>query len=357
MAYDFLIIGGGIAGVSAAARLAALGSTILIEAEDHFAYHASGRSAALYEPNYGAPTVVNLSKAGAIYFSDAGVLSSRGILMLGRPGEEEALARDAASFAMEQISPEEALEKAEFIDASLITRAAFSNGAKDIDTDALVRHFWRVAASQGAVARHAAPVRKITRQRSKWEVTAGAESHRAKTIINAAGAWADQIAALAQVPALGLTPLRRSVARVPAPKGLDPSRWPMLFGPGESWYAKPDAGQLIVSPADETQSEPCDAAPTELALAEGIDQFARTTGYQPRRITARWAGLRTFAPDRTLVIGRDPGQPDFFWLAGQGGYGFQTSAGASALAADLIAGRDPDLPKATVKALAPDRLR
>jgi D-arginine dehydrogenase len=174
-------------------------------------------------------------------------------------------------------------------------------------------------------------------------------------IINAAGAWADEIAKLAGITPVGLTPFRRSMARIPAPNDLDVSKWPMLFGVGENWYAKPDAGQLLVSPADEDATTPHDAYADDLILAEGIDRYSQVVTTEVTRITANWAGLRTFAPDRTLVIGPDAADPTFFWSAGQGGYGFQTSPGASQLLADLVTGKPSELPQSTLDALNPRR--
>ena len=174
-------------------------------------------------------------------------------------------------------------------------------------------------------------------------------------IVNAAGAWADQIAALAGIAPLGLQPLRRSMARIPAPGGHDVSSWPTLLGVGETWYSKPDAGALIVSPAEEDPAEPHDAWADDMVLAEGLARYEEMVSEPVTRLISNWAGLRTFAPDRVLVIGRDRSHPGFFWLAGQGGYGFQTSAAASQLAAELICGQPPELDAATVAALSPAR--
>ena len=165
----------------------------------------------------------------------------------------------------------------------------------------------------------------------------------------------DQVAAMAGVRPLGFTPYRRSMARIPAPGGQDVGRWPMMFGPGEDWYAKPDAGALIVSPAEEDLMEPHDAWADDMVLAEGLARYEEMVTEPVTRLLASWAGLRTFAPDRVLVIGPDVGEPSFFWLAGQGGYGFQTCPAASRLAADLIAGRMPELDAGLVAQLDPAR--
>lgn len=357
MTYDFLIIGGGIAGVSAAARIAPLGSTRVLEAETALAYHASGRSAALFEPFYGAPSVNDLSLAGEDHFRTAhgGVLSKRGIMMVARAHEENDLKAEAASFHMDMISVADAAAIIPILDQSKLTQAALSYNAEDIDTDLLIQNFARDARAHGAEITTNAKVSAITKTSNGWAVTTNDTTLEAKTLVNAAGAWADEIAQMAGITPIGLTPFRRSMARIPAPNDLDVSGWPMLFGTGENWYAKPDAGQLLVSPADEDATTPHDAFADDLTLAEGIDRFSQVVTTEVTRITANWAGLRTFAPDRTLVIGPDVSDSSFFWSAGQGGYGFQTAPGASRLLADLIAQRASELPAATIAALAPKR--
>lgn len=357
MTYDFTIIGGGIAGVSAAARLAPHGKTLLIEAEPHLAYHASGRSAALFEPYYGVPSVNDLSLAGEDYFRTAhgGVLSKRGIMIVARAGEEAQLQSEAAGFHMDAITVAEAAQIIPILDTSVLTQAAFSYNAEDIDTDLLIQNFARDARASGADIRMGAPVTAIEKTANGWAISAGEQQFETKTLINAAGAWADQIATLAGIAPVGLIPYRRSMARIPAPNGLDVSTWPMLFGVGETWYAKPDAGQLLVSPADEEATIPHDAYAEDLTLAEGIDRYSQVVTTEVTRITANWAGLRTFAPDRTLVIGPDAAEPSFVWCAGQGGYGFQTSPGASQLLADLVTDKPSALPQSTQNALSPKR--
>jgi len=156
---------------------------------------------------------------------------------------------------------------------------------------------------------------------------------------------------------LGIVPHRRSMARLAAPGGHDTTKWPMFFGPNESWYAKPDAGALLVSPAEEVATHPHDAYADDMTLAEGLDRYQQMVTEPVTRPLATWAGLRSFAPDRTLVLGRDPHVPEFVWCAGQGGYGFQTSPAASALLADLVNGREPEIDAVSVAALRPDRLR
>ena len=211
------------------------------------------------------------------------------------------------------------------------------------------------AKGRGARILTKAKVTAIAKDGAGWRVESAAGTFTARVVVNAAGAWVDQVAALAGVRPLGFTPYRRSMARIPAPGGHDVTKWPMLFGPGEDWYAKPDAGALIVSPAEEDLMEPHDAWADDMVLAEGLARYEEMVTEPVTRLLASWAGLRTFAPDRVLVIGPDAREPSFFWLAGQGGYGFQTSAAASRLAADLIGGRAPELEAGLVAELAPAR--
>lgn len=353
---DFLIIGGGIAGVSAAARLSELGSVIVLEAEEALAHHASGRSAALYEPRYGAPAVVGLSMASGDYFrSLPGVLSPRGLMLIGKADGAEAFEHDLKAMEFDRISVAEARGIVPILNPDVVALAGYAAHAEDIDTDLLIQGFAREAKGRGAQVVTKARVSAIAKAGGGWRVTSAAGGFTARTLVNAAGAWVDQIAAMAGVQPLGFTPYRRSMARIPAPGGLDVSRWPMMFGPGEDWYAKPDAGALIVSPAEEHLMEPHDAWADDMVLAEGLARYEEMVTEPVTRLLASWAGLRTFSPDRVLVIGRDVREPSFVWLAGQGGYGFQSCPAASLLVANLIGGRTSELGADLVAALSPAR--
>ncbi|MEM8577151.1 MAG: FAD-binding oxidoreductase, partial [Pseudomonadota bacterium] len=315
-------------------------------------YHASGRSAALFEESYGAPSVVALNQASAAYHRDGGYLSDRGFMLLARDGEDDAFAADMAALHCPEIGVKEAKALVPILGPA-ITRAAYHAEAYDIDTDRLIQDFARQVRQNGAVVT-GARVEAITYD-GAWQVTAGGQDYTAPLLVNAAGAWADQVAAMAGVAPVGLTPNRRSMARIPAPGGHDVTRWPIFFGVGESWYAKPDAGKLLVSPADEDPAAPHDAWADDLVLAEGLDRYASHVTEPVTRVETSWAGLRTFAPDRVLVLGRDPAQPTFVWCAGQGGYGFQTAPAASALVADLVNGRSPEIDADIVQSLSPGR--
>jgi glycine/D-amino acid oxidase-like deaminating enzyme len=359
MDHDFLVIGGGIAGASAAASLAPLGRVLLLEAEAQFAYHASGRSAALYEPHYGPPAIVALSLASGAAFHGAAdpILTPRGMLMVAGAGERAAFDRDAAVMELTPIDIDAACALFPILNPAATVTAAHADHAWDIDTDRFHASCLRSARASGAVTLTRARVTAIARAGGGWAVTAGADTHRARIIVNAAGAWADEVGALAGVAPVGLTPKRRSMARIPAPAGHDVTRWPMVFGAGETWYAKPDAGALIVSPADADPLPPQDAWADDIVLAEGLARYEAMVTAPVTRLISSWAGLRTFAPDGSPVIGFDPAQPGFFWLAGQGGYGFQSAPAIAALVADIIAGRAPEIGGDIAAAVSPVRFR
>ena len=355
---DILVIGGGIAGISAAARLAPHAGVLVVEAEDQLAYHSSGRSAALYEPNYGRTPVVGLSLASRDYFlSVDGVLKPRGMLILGRADQRAAFEMECTVMGVAPITVEDARRMVPILNPQTVALAAHADHAWDIDTDLLIQNFAKQVRAHGGSVHLKAPVTAITRTATGWRVTAGGRDITAATLLNAAGSWADRVAAMAGVTPLGLQAFRRSMARIPAPGGHDVSRWPVMFGTGETWYAKPDAGALIVSPAEEFPMAPHDAYPDDTVLAEGLARYEEMVTEPVTRLIASWAGLRTFAPDRVLVLGPDPVDPGFVWSAGQGGYGFQTAPAASQLVADLILGRAPSLDAPLVAALSPARFR
>jgi len=357
MTRDFLIIGGGIAGISTAARLAHLGTVQVLEAEPALAFHASGRSAAIFEPSYGNATSVALARASADYLQAApGLLAPRGLMFLAGSGEEAVLDADMKAMTLTPMSVDDACAMVPIIDPRHVTAAAHHAAARDIDTDLMIQGFAREARSLGAEITTKASATGITRQDGLWHVTTGRQTHRGRTLVNAAGAWADQIAHMAGLSTIGLAPLRRSMARIPAPGGHDVRHWPMLIGAGETWYAKPDAGKWLISPAEEDPvNTPHDVWADDMVLAEGIARYQPFVTEKVTRLETSWAGLRTFAPDRTLVLGPAPDRPDFIWVAGQGGYGFQTAPAASQLIADLIAGHAPALDPGTVAALSPAR--
>lgn len=353
---DFLILGGGVAGLTAGAALASLGRVEVWEAEAHLAHHASGRSAALFEARYGAAPVIALNRASHAAHEAAGHLSPRGLMVVGLAGEEEGAERDVAEMELEPLTPREARARVPIL-SDAVTRAGWHGGAWDIDTNAVVQDAARAVRASGGAVGTGLRAERIARVPGGWRVAAGGREITARVLVNAAGAWADVVAGMAGVEPIGLRPLRRSMARLKAPGGHDVRGWPMLLGVGETWYAKPDAGAWIVSPAEEDPAEPHDAHACDMVLAEGLDRYQRAVSEPVTRPVATWAGLRSFAPDRSLVLGPDPDEPAFVWCAAQGGYGFQTAPAASRFLADRVAGRASELDAGTQAALAPERLR
>lgn len=358
MTQDFLIIGGGIAGISAAARLAPHGSVTVLEGEAALGHHASGRSAALYEPHYGLAPVVELSLASGPYFRAAqNILSPRGMMIVGRAEDRASFDHDVDGMNLTRLTLDDAKSILPILNLETVSFAAHADHAWDIDTDLLLQGFARDARTHDAQIITDARVTAIARLEGGWRVRTAKGDYTAKILINAAGAWVDDIASMAGIAPLGFTPMRRSMARLPAPGGHDVSKWPMIFGAGETWYAKPDAGALIVSPAEEHLMTPHDAWADDMVLAEGLARYEEMVTEPVTRLLSNWAGLRTFSPDRVLVIGADATDPSFFWLAGQGGYGFQSCPAASQLAADLIIGAAPDAPPSLIAALSPRRFQ
>ncbi|WGH77558.1 NAD(P)/FAD-dependent oxidoreductase [Jannaschia ovalis] len=350
---DFLIIGGGIAGMSAGAALSGLGRVTLWEAEDATGYHASGRSAAMFEQSYGAPEVIELNRASHAAHRDAGHLSPRGLMLVGLAGEEAIFAESLAQMGLEPIDPDAARAAVPIL-SSRVTRTARDTEAADLDTHAMLEGARRAIRAGGGRVETGRRVDAVERVPGGWRARAGTAAAEAAILVNAAGAWADAVAALAGVAPLGLIPMRRSMARLAAPGGHDVSGWPMLLGAGETWYAKPDAGALLVSPAEEEPCAAMDAWADDMVLAEGLARYEAAVSVPVTRPIATWAGLRTFAPDRLLAIG--PGEaPGFFWCAGQGGYGFQTAPAAARLLADRVAGRPPEIGARLAAALDPGR--
>ena len=238
-----------------------------------------------------------------------------------------------------------------------VVRAAYEPDAADIDVDALLQAYLRGLRAADSAVVTGARVTGLTRAAGTWRAETAAGAFEAPVIVNAAGAWGDVVAELAGIAPVGLTPCRRTIAVVPLPGSVDPRRWPVTGSVAETWYCKPDGARLWVSPADEDPVPPHDAYPDDMVLAEGLHRFEQATTVEVTRVERSWAGLRSFAPDRTPVNGFEPGDKGFFWLVGQGGYGIQTAPAMSQLAADLVLGHNPSVTKETVRALCPGRFR
>ena len=368
---DIIVIGGGIAGASVAHELAVEGaSVLLLESEAQLAYHSTGRSAALFILNYGPPSVRALSAASRGFFetppdgfAEHALVAPRGILTVAGAGQEEAMASFMAEGTeVRAISPDEALAKVPLLRGDRLIAAAFEAEAREIDVHTLHSGYVKGFRGHGGRILAGARVQALNRRGAVWIAETTAGTFMAPVIVDAAGAWADEVAALAGLKPLGLVPKRRTAIIVDGPgKGCDSSAWPVVADVGHTWYFKPEAGgKLLVSPGDETPMPPCDVRPDELDIALTVDRFEQVVSLPVRRVEHSWAGLRTFAPDGTLIIGQDQRAEGFFWLAGQGGYGIQTAPAAARLAAALICRnpvlRDNQGARLDMAVLAPGRL-
>lgn len=369
---DCVVIGAGIAGASIAASLASEMEVVVLEAEAHAGYHTTGRSAALYSALYGNKAIRALTRASRTFFEsppdgfcDHPLLRARGCLFLVGPGQEalsEAfLAEPDARRQLHVLDAAQTLARIPILQREQVVGALFEPDSSDIEVDSLHQGFLRRAKASGAQLQLGAPLRALARERSDWLVHTDAGTLRTPLLINAAGAWADEVAQMAGAAPVPLQALRRTAALIDVPSGADAADWPAVVTIDENHYFKPDAGLLLISPADETPSVPCDAQPEELDVAIAVDRFETLTGTRVPRVRHRWAGLRVFSPDRTPVVGFDPFVPGFFWCAGQGGYGIQTAPALGRVAAELAMGRplpeDVAAQGLTAQDLAPSRFR
>jgi D-arginine dehydrogenase len=370
--FDFAIIGAGIAGVSAAYHLAPYARLIVLEREHVAAYHTTGRSAALHSETYGSAEIRAITVAsGRFYrkppagFADHPLLTPRGALIAGRAEQQADLQKAAAEYArlvpsVRWLDPAEALDRQPLLKPQAAAGGAIFEEAADMDVAAIHGGFLKGARAMGAVLRLDAEVATLERRGGLWRIgLRDGEAVLANAIVNAAGAWADVVAGLAGASPVGLVPKRRTAFTFDAPAGLDLARMPMVIDFDETWYVKPEVGQFLGSPADETPSPPTDAQPEELDIAIAVERIETATTLKIARIKNKWAGLRSFVADKNLVVGYDPGVEGFFWLAGQGGYGIQTGEAAGRLAATLALrkGLPPDIAGlgVTEGALSPGR--
>jgi D-arginine dehydrogenase len=359
---DVAVVGGGIAGMSVAAELAGTRSVVVLEQEAQLAYHASGRSAAAFLESYGSPEIRALTRASRPVLAgaaDRSLLSPRRMLWLAPeadvPGLEALL---AAEPLLRPADEAEVRRMCPAVRPGWLGAAAVEEGAQDLDVAGLFEYYRRRAVTAGVTVVTGAPVHMGTSTTDGWTLRAGEGEIRARTVVNAAGAWADVVASRCGVGPLGLRPLRRTVAIVTA----DVDRtWPLVCDVAETFYFRPEGDALLLSPADETPVEPGDARPETQDVALAIERANAATTLDLRHVRTAWAGLRTFAPDRNPVVGVDPAAPGFVWLAGQGGYGMQTAPAMAALTASIVL--DRPVPAALTAdgfdagQLAPARLR
>ncbi|MEE8504750.1 MAG: FAD-binding oxidoreductase [Kiloniellales bacterium] len=370
--FDFIVIGAGIAGASAGYELAAQGRgegrgqgqghngyrVALLEREDQPGYHTTGRSAALYIQSYGNQTVRALTVSSWQFyteppagFAERPLLSPRGVLFVGRPDQVAALDRLVAETRplaphIRRLDAAAARALVPILRADALGGAVLDSKAMEIDVNGLHQGYLRgLKARGGAVVTRAevrglqsGPPNGLAGGLGGWLVETKAGNFAAPVVVNAAGAWCDEIARLAGAQPIGLVPKRRTAITFDGPVGLDASAWPLTVGVAEDFYFKPDSGRLMGSPADETPMPPCDVQPDELDIAVAVERIQAATTLEIRRIGNSWAGLRTFAADKTPVAGFDPERAGFFWLAGQGGFGIQTAPAMGRLTAALATG-------------------
>ena len=340
---DVVIVGAGIAGASLAAEIAPHRSVVMLEAEDQPGYHSTGRSAAFWDETYGGPAIQPLTSASGPWLAEHGFLADRGALYLAREDQRAALDRFVAAFAGQvRIDRLERAAIARLVPGlrAASVAGAWIAGCADIDVAALHAYYLKTARQAGATLLPGARLASAWRDGGYWRIEAGGEALLAKILVNAAGAWADQVAMAAGAKPIGIQPYRRTIVQLavdPAPA----ADLPLVLGIGGDYYFKPDAGgRLWLSPHDETRDQAGDVAADELDVAIAIDRLQSVVDWRVGRAENRWAGLRSFAPDRLPVYGFDPVVEGFFWCAGQGGFGIQTAPAAAKMAAALLMGSD-----------------
>lgn len=349
---DVVVVGGGIAGVSAAAELAIEGAdVVLIEAEGQLGHHTTGRSAALFSETFGNHVVRSLTVASRSFFHsppagfDRPLLTPRGALWVAPPGQEDVARAEATSgralvSSVEYLDGSEARARCPVLRAEAVAGACWEPDADDIDVNALLAGYRRTATAARAVIETSRALVRARRDGEHWQIETTSTPLTARVLVDAAGAWADAVARSCGVEPLGLRPLRRTAFLFDIPGHPSDPTWPLVVDLAGTYYFKPESGRLLGSPADETPSEPCDARPEEIDVALALDRLGAAVGKEIRHASHAWAGLRTFAPDGTPVVGVEPSVPGFVWVAGQGGSGIQTSPAMARAAAAAVIGRD-----------------
>lgn len=350
--WDVVVIGAGIAGTSVAYELAASAKVLLLDMEDTLGFHATGRSAAMFLETYGGADIRAFTVASRAFLEaapaefESPLLRPRSLLQFARPGRGAVL-QQLFDDVSEVVSDTRLIDEAEarvicpILRPDVIEIGLHEPSAMEMDVDALHQGFVRGFRGRGGSVRRGARVDELKATADGWEVRLGdGGCVSARTIVNAAGAWADGVAAAAGVRQLGLEPRRRTAFTTAAPDGVPLADLPFLYDVDESFYVKPEGDQMLCSPADRTPSDPVDARADTTEIARSLDEIRDMTTIPARSVRASWAGLRTFSPDENLIVGADPETAGFFWLAGQGGYGVQTAPALARYAAASIFGEE-----------------
>ena len=351
--FDIAIVGAGMAGASLAAEIAGRASVLLLEAEPHPGYHSTGRSAAFWSESYGGPLVQPLTTASGPFlrdppadFHDRSFLRPRGALHIAREDGAPALTAMTEAFADSAVS----LERVDAAQLQAIVpglrpgwhEGVYEPSCADIDVGALHAAYLAQARRFGADLVADARLASASRSATGWTLETSRGQFQAGRIVNAAGAWADEVAAAAGMRGIGIQAYRRTITQLRVSPPASPDL-PLVIDALGRFYFKPEAGgRLWLSPHDETACPPCDAAAEEIDVALAIDRLQQVVDWKIEAVEHKWAGLRSFAPDRLPVIGFERGRDDFFWFAGQGGFGIQTAPAAAKLAAGLLLGEDTD---------------
>jgi D-arginine dehydrogenase len=367
------VIGGGIAGASVAFELADRADIVVLEAESVCGHHATGRSAAVFTECYGDRVVRRLARAGRRFledpptgFTDSPLVSPLPLLFVGRDDQQDRLVADRADYAslvpaVRPVGVGEITEMCEVIDPTVIVGGFLEPDARSIDVHALHLAYQRGARARGAEIRVGARAIEIRRDGSSWSIVIAGDTVSADVVVNAAGAWCDEVGTLAGATPLGLVPKRRTAFTFQAPSGVDHRAWPMVIDIDERFYFRPEGARILASPADETPMPPSDVRHEEIDVAIGIERLQEATTMTIRSIDHAWAGLRSFVADHRPVNGWDPELPGLYWLAGQGGFGIKTAPAMARFATGMIldGAPPPDLVAAglTVEDLGVERLR
>jgi D-arginine dehydrogenase len=343
--FDVIVIGAGIAGVSLGATISATCRTAVLDMEANPGFHATGRSAAYFAPAYGNDVIRALTTASTQTYKAADlfahqVIRRRSALFVGREEQLESIvAMHTEQPDLTRLNANDLKQQVPIFQDHM-HHGLLDDSGGDLDVDAILQGYLKLLRNNGGELITAAKVQSLE-TKNTWQVGTSRGTFSAPIIVNAAGAWADGIAATAGLQPIGLTPMRRTALLVDPPSEQDISYWPLVVDVDENFYFKPDAGKLLLSPADETPSEPMDAHANEFDVAVAIDRVSAAIQLDVKRVNHQWAGLRTFANDKSPVVGFDPRKQGFFWLAGQGGYGVQTAPGLARLASDLLLGSSP----------------